>query len=142
MDEVGELPMSMQAKLLRAVQYNKIHRMGENEERRISCRFVFATHKNLWTMVQEGKFREDLYFRISTVTIEIHALSARSGDIPLISKHISGKLELPQEFFAQLDDYPLPGNVRQLEQLIRRYELFKMLPNDSQELLKKENIQP
>lgn len=129
LDEIGELPLSLQSKLLRAIQERKIRKVGGVTEIPITCRFVFATHRDLHTLTEKGEFRKDLFYRISTIVLKISALHERPKDIPYIIQAICNPEsiccsvdELISEI-AQLDS-KLPGNVRSLEQYIRRKELF------------------
>ena len=139
LDEIGDLPLSAQAKLLRAIQEKKIRRVGdETGEEQINCRFVCATHRNLKMMVAEGTFREDLYWRIRVVPLETKPIRERTVDIPLIVKHliikernkINHDIEDYQEFSKALvaNRDKLTGNIRQIQSIVRNYHLFGELP--------------
>lgn len=126
-DEVGELPLPQQAKLLRVLATNKVRPVGATEEYDIDCRFVFATHRDLKGLVRSGKFREDLYYRISPAVLVTYALSHREMDLIPIAEHILASFGIDRSVAhaAQLtpDTYS-DGNVRQLyNYLYRRYVL-------------------
>ena len=87
LDEIGDVPLAIQVKLLRVVEYGQIPVVGLETMREVDCRFVFATRRNLRQMVEDGEFREDLYFRIATLAIPIPVLAERTGDIPLLIEH-------------------------------------------------------
>ncbi len=133
LDEIGELPLSMQGKLLRALQEKRIRRVGDNEERDISCRFVCATHCNLIEMMSTRQFRKDLYARISTFHISIKPIRERKSDIEPILLSIGERLNIPnkaKELIAVCKDdilndkIDLSLNVRSLEQMVKRYSLL------------------
>lgn len=134
LDEIGELPLQVQGKLLRALQEKKIRRVGENEERGIRCRFVCATHRDLEKMISDGLFRQDLYARISTFKLEIKPLNKRKGDIEPIVEEIGMRLNIDKKKVAEFlsrykedfmnDKIPLSLNVRSLEQAIKRYNIL------------------
>lgn len=127
LDEIGELPKAMQAKLLRVLESGEIRRVGENESFRVDVRVVCATHRNLQTMVEEGDFREDLMFRINTFELKIPPLRSRTGDIELLARHlycrfvpcakIDDNLFTPDAVEA-LQQHVWPGNVRELANVI------------------------
>ena len=128
-DEIGDLALPLQAKLLRALQERTVERLGSNVSRPLDVRVICATNRNLEKMVEEGTFRQDLYFRISVVKIEMPSLSQRKEDIPLLAEHflrtfakIHGKAArmLTPEFLSALSRYPWPGNVRELQNVIER----------------------
>jgi two-component system response regulator AtoC len=128
LDEVGDIPLSMQVKLLRVLQERRIERVGGNEPIDIDVRVVAATHRSLEKMVKEGTFREDLYYRLNVIRIEIPPLRDRPEDIPLLAVHFAQKYarpghntpEISPEAMTALDKFPWPGNVRQLENAIER----------------------
>ncbi len=125
LDEVGEIPLTMQPKLLRALQEKAIIRVGGTEKIHIDIRVVAATNRNLKKMVEEGRFREDLYFRLNVIEIEIPPLRSRKEDIPLLldfflSRFSDKKMTLASNALTQLIKYSFPGNVRELEHLIQR----------------------
>jgi DNA-binding NtrC family response regulator len=128
LDEVGDIPLSMQVKLLRVLQERRIERVGGNEPIDIDVRVIAATHRSLEKMVKEGTFREDLYYRLNVIRIEIPPLRDRPEDIPLLASHFTQKYarpghnppEISPEAMTALEKFPWPGNVRQLENAIER----------------------
>ncbi len=125
LDEIGELPLSLQPKLLRALQEKKITRVGSSEEIEIDVRVIAATNRDLKTMVEEERFREDLYFRLNVFEITIPPLRARKEDIPKLIEYFTDKYALrPVKFSKEAMDilikYPYPGNVRELEHIVQR----------------------
>ena len=136
LDEVGEMPMDTQVKLLRVLEERKITRLGANDELPINVRLVAATNADLQKFVQDGKFREDLYYRINVVSINLPPLRERSGDIPLLMEHFLRDLTKRTGREAQgfsraarkaLLAYHWPGNIRQLRNTIER---MLVLDND------------
>jgi len=130
LDEIGELPLTLQAKLLRAIQEKKILPLGDTKERDISCRFVFATHRDLRAMILDGSFRTDLYARISTFEIVIKGLKERKCDIqPIIQAMQDGHSYLEylrsRNKLGTLDNMDLSLGVRRLQQLVRRYKVLQ-----------------
>ncbi|MBX3034050.1 MAG: sigma-54-dependent Fis family transcriptional regulator [Bdellovibrionaceae bacterium] len=133
LDEIGDLPLSLQAKLLRVLQERQIKRLGENKFRDIDVRILSATHKNLPREVAEGRFREDLYFRLNVIPINIPSLRERSEDIlPLADSMLKKYTQLhgvsPKTFSKETLEYFLshswPGNVRELENTVERAVLL------------------
>ncbi|HEC79080.1 MAG TPA: sigma-54-dependent Fis family transcriptional regulator [candidate division WOR-3 bacterium] len=129
LDEIGDLPFDVQGKLLRVLETKKVSPLGGNKEKKIDVRFIFATNRNLEKMVREGKFREDLYYRINTPVINIPPLRERKAEIPNLIEHILLKLKdnhhgfiagLTEEAVSLLMEYDYPGNVRELEGIIRQ----------------------
>ncbi|MBK8169203.1 MAG: sigma 54-interacting transcriptional regulator [Sandaracinaceae bacterium] len=129
LDEIGEMPLEMQAKLLRALQERVVRPVGGSAERPFDARVITATNRDLETLVHEGKFREDLYYRINVVAIDVPPLRDRSGDILLLAQHFVqrfseryGKnvLGLAPAAAEKLLSYEWPGNVRELENSIER----------------------
>lgn len=128
LDEIGELEVSLQAKLLRALQEKQIRRVGGTREMNVDVRVVAATNRDLLHMVEEKRFREDLYYRLNVLSIDLPALRERRTDIPVLieyflKKHTRGterKIALSGEARRLLEDYAYPGNVRQLESAIER----------------------
>ncbi len=127
LDEIGEIPLAMQAKLLRVLESGEIRRVGDNAAVRIDVRVVCATHRNLEEMVQDGKFREDLLFRINPFEIHVPSLRERASDIELIASHLYRRFrpEMAQrkelfspETIAELKSHVWPGNVRELANVI------------------------
>jgi len=126
LDEVGELPLPMQAKLLRILQERTIRKVGGKDDEEITCKFVFATNKNLEKMVEHKTFREDLYARISTLSLSIQSLSNRKCDIVPICKSLQGGEAFLKEYGEHLENGSLqvPYNVRSLQQYIVRYSVW------------------
>ncbi len=129
LDEIGELPLHMQTKLLHCIEDKEVRPLGAEQGRRVDTRIVAATNRNLQMMVAEGKFREDLYFRLSMFHVHIPPLRERRGDMPGLIDHMLGAvrggaaaraLGLDPEAREILATYPWPGNVRQLENVINR----------------------
>jgi two-component system NtrC family response regulator len=129
LDEVGDLPMSLQAKLLRFLQERVIERIGGHEEIPVDVRIVCATHQNLKELTTAGRFREDLYYRLSEIVVTIPPLRDRVGDAALLAHHFKNKfcaqearasLHFSQEALGVIEAYPWPGNVREMENCIKR----------------------
>tara|TARA_R110002095_G_scaffold2463_10_gene10062 strand:- start:5307 stop:6740 length:1434 start_codon:yes stop_codon:yes gene_type:complete len=129
LDEVGEMPMQTQIKLLRVLEDRKIARLGNNEEISLNVRLVAATNADLLEMVKQGSFRQDLYYRLSVVKIELPPLRERRGDIPLLTDHflkeLSSQYGKPYEGISRaarraLMAYDWPGNIRQLKNAAER----------------------
>ncbi len=128
-DEVGDLPPALQAKILRFLQERVIERIGGRKEIPIDVRVVCATHQDLNRLIQEGRFREDLYYRISEIVIEIPPLRDREGDIILLARSILNRLNneargkkknFSEDALNALSRHTWPGNVRELENKVRR----------------------
>jgi two-component system response regulator GlrR len=129
LDEIGDMPLTVQVKLLRTIQERKIRPVGSSEERPINCRFICATHVDLKRYVHVRLFREDLLYRINTFVLEPEPLSARSQDIPLIVKALDYESKINiNEFCDRIDPDLLGGNVRTLQQMVRRYYVLGMMP--------------
>jgi len=128
LDEVGDIPAAMQAKLLRVLQERRFERVGGTESIEVDVRVIAATNRPLLRMVKEGKFREDLYYRLNVVKIELPPLRDRAEDIPLLAQHFAEKYaragDSPKQISpAAMDvmlNYPWPGNIRELENAIER----------------------
>ncbi|MET0413107.1 MAG: sigma 54-interacting transcriptional regulator, partial [Polyangiaceae bacterium] len=127
LDEIGEMPHKMQAGLLRVLQERQVRPVGGTEEESVACRFVFATHRDLKKLVEQGKFREDLYYRIVVVEIELPPLRSRVEDIPPLVDHFLGlfaarykrdRKTLTKDALRRLASFDWPGNVRQLEHVL------------------------
>ncbi|WP_017461477.1 sigma-54-dependent transcriptional regulator [Dyella ginsengisoli] len=129
LDEVAELPLHMQVKLLRAIQEKAVRPIGAREEVPVDVRILSATHKNLAALVDQGQFRQDLFYRINVIELRVPPLRERRGDVPLLAAHILRQLAaksgmapgrlLPAAQQA-LDEYDFPGNVRELENVLER----------------------
>lgn len=125
LDEIGEVPLSMQPKLLRVLESKAIRRVGEVNYRLVDVRFVCATHRDLLKMVSQGTFREDLYFRLSVVPLEVPALRERPDDLGALVTHFlkrSGGRALDLETLTLLKDHSWPGNVRELRNFLDRVQ--------------------
>jgi two-component system response regulator HydG len=129
LDEIGDMPLSMQPKLLRVLETGDVVRLGSNEQRKADVRFVSATNRDLGQMVREGRFREDLYYRIRGAEIVVPPLRDRREDIPLLVSHAVGRFaadlgrprpEVPQPVMLRLVGYDWPGNVRELFNAVHR----------------------
>ncbi|HEY3357566.1 MAG TPA: sigma-54 dependent transcriptional regulator [Polyangia bacterium] len=129
LDEIGDLPMEVQVKLLRVLQEREFERVGGQETIRVDVRLVSATHRDLEAMVAEGKFREDLYYRLNVFPIHLPPLRDRAGDIPRLCEHFIAKFNrragrrvarFDEAAVALLKGYPWPGNVRELENVVER----------------------
>jgi DNA-binding NtrC family response regulator len=122
LDEIGDMPLPLQAKILRAVQEREVIPVGGSFPQKIDVRFLAATHQNLRRLVEEGGFREDLFYRLNVVEIALPSLSERSGDIALLAQHFlngSGK-RLSEEAERKLITHQWPGNIRELKNAIER----------------------
>ncbi len=133
-DELGELPLEAQQKLLRVIEARTVRRLGSTQEQPIDVRIVGATHRNLKTMVAEGKFRQDLFYRLSVVEAQVPPLRERREDIPLlVDRFLSNRNppakvdDLPPETIPMLRGYDWPGNVRELRNALARLVLFPEL---------------
>ena len=129
LDEVGDLPIPMQVKLLRAIQEKTVRPVGSQSELRVDVRILSATHRDLHGLVREGKFRQDLYYRLNVIELAIPNLRARPEDIPVLAEHLSAKLtagmantppKLSADAIGALSRYDFPGNVRELENILER----------------------
>jgi formate hydrogenlyase transcriptional activator len=129
LDEIGELPLEMQSKLLRVIQHNEFERLGSSHTIKVDVRIVAATNRNLEEEVKNGRFRQDLYYRLNVFPITIPPLRQRTEDIPLLVEafieRYARKLgkqitSIQKEMLKELQDYPWPGNVRELESIIER----------------------
>lgn len=128
LDEIGDMPFELQAKLLRVIQEREITPVGENRPKSIDVRVISATHKDLGQMVASEKFRQDLYYRLAVVPIHLPKLSERKDDIPLLAKHflekyckeIGKEKRLSEAALSRLLEHSWPGNVRELENSIER----------------------
>jgi DNA-binding NtrC family response regulator len=128
LDEIGDVPVSMQVRLLRVLQERKFERVGGNDPVEVDVRVIAATHQNLEQLIKEGKFREDLYYRLNVIRIELPPLRDRQEDITLLAAHFAQKFarpghppaELTPEAMEVLLRCPWPGNVRQLENAMER----------------------
>ena len=129
LDEIGDMSLSAQAKVLRALQENKIQRVGSDRDIKVNVRIIAATNKNLKKEIKEGRFREDLYHRLAVILIKVPALKDRIEDIPLLINYFTKKIALDQgvaqkEFLPEaidlLKDYEWTGNIRELRNVVER----------------------
>jgi len=146
LDEIGEMSLAMQVKLLRVLQEKKFRRVGGTEEISVDTRVIAATNKNLLKLVAESKFREDLYYRVSVIPLEIAPLRDRKEDLPLLADHFLRKfnqqmqrsiLRISEDAMRCLEQYDWPGNVRELENTIERAVAF-----ETTEEIKAERLPP
>ena len=129
LDEVADLPIAMQVKLLRAIQEKAVRPIGSQEEVQVNVRILSATHKDLNALTEKGEFRQDLYYRINVIELEVPSLRARPKDIPILAKYFLHKIaqewgietpKLEAETMESLNQYDFPGNVRELENILER----------------------
>jgi len=129
LDEIGELPPELQAKLLRVLQEGEFEPLGTSNTKKVDVRFITATNRDLRQAIKNGKFRKDLYYRLSVFPIEIPPLRERKEDIPLLARHFARKFStktgkqiesIPQKVIETLMDYHWPGNIREMENVIER----------------------
>ena len=144
LDEIGEMPLSLQAKLLRFVENGECQRIGSHEHETVDVRIIAATNHNLLKMMDQGKFRHDLFYRLSVVTLQLPNLQQRRGDIPELAKHFlleaarrnhTEAAILSADALSQLKQYTWPGNIRELKNVCAHISaLF------SGEVVHKENL--
>lgn len=129
LDEIGDLPFSLQAKLLRFLQERTIERLGGRQEIAVDVRIVCATHQDLKALSKEGRFREDLYYRLAEIVINIPPLRERVGDPALLAhafvrrfaqEQNRGSMTLNEEAIRSIETHTWPGNIRELENCIKR----------------------
>jgi two-component system NtrC family response regulator len=129
LDEVGDIPLPLQVKLLRFLQERVIERIGGRQPIAVDTRIVCATHQDLEAMIADGRFREDLYYRLAEIIVKIPSLAERPGDAALLARHFvnrfgrelkTGVQALSADALAAIDAYAWPGNVRELENRIKR----------------------
>ena len=129
LDEIGDMPLSLQAKLLRVIQEKEVEPVGSNKPVKIDVRIIAATNKNLKSMINSSKFREDLYYRLNVIEITLPPLRERRTDIPILTdfflKKFSKELNIPEKQISKdallfLQSYNFPGNIRELENAVRR----------------------
>jgi two-component system response regulator AtoC len=130
LDEIGEMPMPLQVKLLRVLQERKIRRLGGVSDIPVDARIISATNRDPEALVKEGRFREDLYYRLNVFRINLPPLRERREDIPLLADHIlerknpKGSPRLSPEAVEKLAGYPFPGNIRELENILERALIY------------------
>ncbi len=129
LDEIGELPLDLQIKLLRLIQQGEIEKVGASNSSKVDVRIIAATHRNLQAMIEDGTFREDLYYRLAVIPLELPPLRERLEDIPELvqhlflkskQKHSRTELHLPESLLPGFSNYDWPGNIRELENVIER----------------------
>ncbi len=143
LDEIGEFTSAIQAKLLQVLQEGRFTRLGCNQETEVEVRILAATNRNLDQALKDGSFREDLYYRLNVVNLDIPPLRERKEEIAFLSKHFLEKLgpqygttvtSLPKELEQLFGSYNWPGNVRELENLVKRYIVLKDFESIREEL--------
>lgn len=140
LDELGELPKDIQPKLLRVLERRQVRRLGSQHTVNVDVRLIAATNRNLFSEVQRGNFREDLYFRLSTTQVRIPPLRDRMDDLPLLVEHFLGRVgsktqvaDIPAAVWAMFKNHRWPGNVRELWNAVQRFTVTpdKVLPDHS-----------
>jgi DNA-binding NtrC family response regulator len=128
LDEIGDMDLAVQAKLLKVLEEKHFRRLGSVSDRRVDVRLISATHENIGRLVEEKRFRSDLYFRISTVPLTVPPLRERTDDIPVLARHLlqglPNSLALSPEAETALKVYPWPGNIRELRNVLERAVLL------------------
>jgi DNA-binding NtrC family response regulator len=129
LDEIADMSLAAQAKVLRALQENKIQRVGNEKDIKVDVRVIAATNKNLKQEIKEGRFREDLFHRLAVIMIHVPSLTDRKEDIPLLTQHFVDLIAkeqgtepkvFSQEALIKLNDYPWTGNIRELRNVVER----------------------
>lgn len=150
LDEIGELPLAAQGRLLKVLQDNEIRRVGSNKAIKVNVRVLTATHKNLAQMVQDGRFREDLYFRLNVFEVNSPPLRERGSDIKLLAETILTRMakrthrkvmNFEDTAYEQMLRYQWPGNVRELENIIERAVILKQSGQISADDLALNNVE-
>jgi len=138
LDEVGDIPLELQSKLLRVLQEREFERLGSSRTQRVDVRVIAATHRDLKQMVEEGTFRSDLYYRLHVFPLTVPPLRERREDIPLVVRHfvekyarrLNRRIEtIPARALEVLTDYPWPGNVRELQHFLERAVILSSGPS-------------
>jgi len=133
MDEVGDMNLQLQSKMLRVLQNGEVRRVGDPESKKVNVRIIAATNKNLNTEIEQGRFRDDLYFRLNVIRIHVPPLRERKDDIPMLIRHFLEKynneynkdvIRISDEVISILLNYDYPGNVRELENIIKHAIIF------------------
>ena len=129
LDEIGDMPLELQVKVLRLVQQGEIEKVGSTSPMKVDVRIIAATHRNLQAMIEDQTFREDLYYRLAVIPLQLPALRERPEDIPELvrlffdracEKHHRPGIKLPEELMSHFTEYRWPGNVRELENVVER----------------------
>jgi DNA-binding NtrC family response regulator len=137
LDEIGEMPLELQVKMLRLIQQGEIEKVGATEPSKVDVRIIAATHRNLQAMIEDQTFREDLYYRLAVIPLELPPLRERAEDVPELVQHFFVKTRervgrpevvLPQQVIKYFQNYRWPGNVRELENIIER--IVVLAPGD------------
>ncbi|MHB1652905.1 MAG: sigma 54-interacting transcriptional regulator [Desulfitobacteriaceae bacterium] len=137
LDEIGDMPLSLQAKLMRVLQYGEVQKLGSTARLQVNVRLITATNRDLTRMVEEKLFREDLYYRLNVICLEIPPLRERSEDIPVLVEYILERLnrrypenckEIAQPAIEKLKQYVWPGNIRELQNIMER--LFSLVESN------------
>jgi DNA-binding NtrC family response regulator len=124
-DEIGEMPGSLQAKLLRVLENGSLRRVGSIQERKVDVRLLAATNRDLSVEIKAGRFREDLYYRINVMSLELPPLREREGDVELLVDHLLGDdWHIEEDALQALNRYSWPGNVRQLSNVLERAKIL------------------
>jgi DNA-binding NtrC family response regulator len=155
LDEIGELPLDLQIKLLRLIQQGEIEKVGASSSSKVDVRIIAATHRNLQAMIEDGTFREDLYYRLAVIPLELPPLRERLEDIPELVQHLflkskqkhgRNELQLPESLLPGFSNYDWPGNVRELENIIERLVVLavgdKISADDLPEFLRRGSSLP
>ncbi|OGF46741.1 MAG: hypothetical protein A2231_00760 [Candidatus Firestonebacteria bacterium RIFOXYA2_FULL_40_8] len=133
LDEIGDMSLALQSKMLHVLQNGEVRRLGDNESKKIDVRIIAATHKDLWKEISLGKFREDLFFRINVIRLQIPPLRERREDIPILIRVFMEKynkeydkdvIRVSDEVLSVLMHYDYPGNVRELENIVKHAIIF------------------
>jgi two-component system NtrC family response regulator len=151
LDEIGEMPVELQVKLLRLLQQGEIEKVGAAETTNVDVRIIAATQRNLQAMIEDGAFREDLYYRLAVIPLELPSLRERPEDIPELvehfflqakEKHSRPDLALPPSLLPRFGAHRWPGNIRELENVIERLVVLtrgnEISVNDLPEFLRRE----
>lgn len=137
LDEIGDMPLSLQAKLMRVLQYGDVQKLGSTARLQVNVRLITATNRDLTRMVEEKLFREDLYYRLNVIRLEIPPLRERSEDIPILAEYILERLnrrypenrkEIARPAIEKLKQYVWPGNIRELQNIMER--LFSLVESN------------
>jgi transcriptional regulator with GAF, ATPase, and Fis domain len=129
LDEIGELPLDVQPALLRALEAGEVRPVGSDHPTTVHVRVIAATHRDLERDVREGRFREDLYYRLAVIKLEVPPLRERRDDIPLLAQRFAeGGPPLPDDVIERLRERPWPGNARELRNVVQAYRLLGRLP--------------
>lgn len=151
LDEIGELPPDAQVKLLRTLQEGELSKLGADAPTRVNVRVIAATHRNLQAMVEDGTFREDLYYRLAVIPLQIPPLRERREDLPPLIKelferakkrHDVDEVQLSQPALQRMIAYRWPGNVRQLENVLERIVVLATRNIISEDELPEELLRP